>query len=89
MKLDCTAVSWLGFQWCCFSDVQQRIKAVALIAVYIRGYAHCLNLHVVVQNTKSVSEAELFILSNVMCIFMSTSNSSVLKAYTVHRLYCL
>ena len=42
------------------SDVQQKIKAVAPMAVYIYCYAHCLNL-VLVDSTKSVSEAAEFL----------------------------
>ena len=61
------------------SGVQQRIKAVAPMAVYIHCYAHCLNL-VLVDSTKSVPEAaEFFALLEALYVFMSAS-----KAHTVY-----
>ena len=61
------------------SSVQQRIKAVAPMAVYIHCYAHCLNL-VLVDSTKSVAEAaEFFALLELLYIFMSTS-----KVHTIY-----
>ena len=63
----------------CCSGVQQRIKTVAPMAVYIHCYAHCLNL-VLVDNTKSVPEAaEFFVLLEVLYVFMSAS-----KAHSVY-----
>ena len=61
------------------SGVQQRIKAVAPMAVYIHCYAHCLNL-VLVDSTKSLSvAAEFFALLEALYVFMSAS-----KANTVY-----
>ena len=57
------------------SGVQQRIKAVAPMAVYIHCYAHCLNL-VLVDSTKSVPEAaEFFALLEALYVFMSASKA--------------
>ena len=59
----------------CCSGVQQWIRAVAPMAVYIHCYAHCLNL-VLVDSTKSVPEAaEFFALLEVLYVFMSTSKA--------------
>ena len=60
------------------SGVQQHIKAVAPMAVYVHCYAHCLNL-VLVDSTKSVAEAsEFFALLEMLYVFMSAS-----KAHTI------
>ena len=61
------------------SGVQQRIRAVAPMAVYVHCYAHCLNL-VLVDSTKSVPEAaEFFALLEILYVFMSSS-----KAHTLY-----
>lgn len=61
------------------SGVQQRIKTVAPMAVYIHCYAHCLNL-VLVDSTKSLPvAAEFYALLEALYVFMSTS-----KANTVY-----
>ena len=57
------------------SGVQQHIKAVAPMAVYVHCYVHCLNL-VLVDSTKSVPEAsEFFALLEMLYVFMSTSKA--------------
>ena len=82
----------------CCSGVQQQIRVVAPMAVYIYCYAHCLNL-VFVDSTKSVPDAaQYFALLEVLYAFMSTSKAH--SVYTeqqatlhpekpVHRLQCL
>ena len=63
----------------CCSGIQERIKAVAPMAVYIHCYVHCLNL-VLVDSTKSIPEAaEFFALLEVLYVFMSAS-----KAHSVY-----
>ena len=60
------------------SGVQQHIKTVAPMAVYVHCYAHCLNL-VLVDSTKSMAEAsEFFALLEMLYVFMSAS-----KAHTI------
>ena len=62
----------------CCSGVQQRIRAVAPMAVYIHCYAHCLNL-VLVDSTESVPEAaEFFALLEILYVFTSSSKVHIL-----------
>jgi len=63
------------------SGVQQRIRAVAPMALYVHCYAHCLNL-ALVDSTKSASEsAEFFALIEMLYVFMSPSKAHTLYIY--------
>ena len=69
------------------SCVQQRIKAVAPMAVYIHCYAHCLNL-VLVDSTKSLPvAAEFFALLEALYVFMSASKANAVYTEKQSILY--
>ena len=63
-----------------YSGVQQRLKAVALYAIYVHCYAHALNL-VLVDSVKNVSIAsKFFALAESLYVFISTTKAHVFRA---------